>query len=87
MSRNGDEDDATPKFDNESNTNNNGEGSKTRSLTDVKLKDLLKRLEKLTAENIKLKRKVKAKRTKGGSFSSEEEDFSYEEDLSKKGKK
>jgi hypothetical protein len=51
------------------------------------LKDLLKRLEKLTTENIKLKRKVQAKRTKGGSFSSEEEDFSYEEDLSKKGKK
>jgi hypothetical protein len=35
----------------------------------------------------KLRRKVKAKRTKGGSSSSEEEDSSYEEDVSKKGKK
>jgi hypothetical protein len=47
----------------------------------------MKRLEKLTAENNKLKRKIKAKRTKGGSSSSEEEDSSNEEDVSKKGKK
>jgi hypothetical protein len=47
----------------------------------------MKRLEKLTAENNKLRRKVKAKRTKGGSSSSEEEDPSYEEEDSKKGKK
>jgi hypothetical protein len=47
----------------------------------------MKRLEKLTAENNKLRRKVKAKRTKGGSSSSEEEDSSYEEEDSKKGKK
>jgi restriction endonuclease S subunit len=46
----------------------------------------MKRLEKLTAEN-KLRRKVKAKRTKEGSSWSEEEDSSYEEDVSKKGKK
>jgi hypothetical protein len=87
MSRNGDEDDATPRFDDESNNNNNGEGSKTRALTDAKLEDLMKRLEKLTAKNNKLRRMVKAKRTKGGSSSSEEEDSSYEEDVSKKGKK
>jgi hypothetical protein len=87
MSRNGDEDDATLRFDNESNTNNNGEGSKTRASIDAKLEDLMKRLEKLTTENDKLRRKVKAKRTKGGSSSSEEEDSSYEEDVSKKGKK
>jgi hypothetical protein len=47
----------------------------------------MKRLEKLTAENNKLRRKVKAKRTKGGSSSSEEEDSSYEEEASKKRKK
>jgi hypothetical protein len=87
MLRNGDEDDATPRFDDESNTNNNGEGSKTRSLTDAKLEDLMKRLEKLMAKNNKLGRKVKVKRTKGVSFSSEEEDSSYEEDASKKGEK
>jgi hypothetical protein len=87
MLRNGDEDDATLRFDDESNTNNNGEGSKTRSLTDAKLEDLMKRLEKLMAKNNKLGRKVKVKRTKGVSFSSEEEDSSYEEDATKKGEK
>jgi hypothetical protein len=51
------------------------------------MEDLMKRLEKLTAENYKLRRKVKAKRTKGGSSSSEEEDSSNEEDVSKKEKK
>jgi hypothetical protein len=46
----------------------------------------MKRLEKLTAENNKLRRKVKAKRTKWGSSSSEEEDSSNEEDVSRKEK-
>jgi seryl-tRNA synthetase len=87
MSRNGDEDNTSPRFDDESNTNNNEEGSKMRVSIDANLEDLMKRLEKLTAENNKLRKKVKAKRTKGGSSSSEEEDSSYEEDVSKKGKK
>jgi hypothetical protein len=60
MSRNRDEDDATPRFDDKSNTNDNEEGSKTRASTDAKLEDLMKRLEKLTAKNNKLRRKVKA---------------------------
>ncbi len=47
----------------------------------------MRRLEKLTAENNKLKRKAKGKKTKGGSSSSEDEDSSLEEDVSKKGKK
>jgi DNA-directed RNA polymerase subunit M/transcription elongation factor TFIIS len=47
----------------------------------------MKRLEKLMAENNKLRRKVKAKRTKGDSSSSEEEDSSYEEEDTKKGKR
>jgi hypothetical protein len=51
------------------------------------LEDLMKRLEKLTVKNNKLRRKVKAKRTKGCSFSSEEEDSLYEDEDSKKGKK
>jgi hypothetical protein len=46
----------------------------------------MKRVEKLTVKNNKLRRKVEAKRTKGGSFSSEE-DSSYEEKDSKKEKK
>jgi hypothetical protein len=87
MSKNGDKDDATPWFDDKSNTNNNEEGSKMGASIDAKLEDLIKRLQKLTTENNKLRRKVKAKRTKGGSSSSEEEDSSYEEDVSKKGKK
>jgi regulator of replication initiation timing len=87
MSKNGDEDDATLRFDDKSNTNNNEESSKMRASTDAKLEDLMKRLEKLTIENNKLRRKVKAKRIKECSSSSEEEDSSYEEEDSKKGKK
>jgi hypothetical protein len=60
MSRNRDEDDATPRFDDKSNTNDNEEGSKTRASTDAKLEDLMKRLEKLMAKNNKIRRKVKA---------------------------
>jgi septal ring factor EnvC (AmiA/AmiB activator) len=87
VSRNEDEDNATSRFDDKSNTNNNEEGSKTRASIDAKLEDLMKRLEKLTTENNKIRRKVKAKRTKGDSFSSEEEDSSYEEEDSNKEKK
>jgi hypothetical protein len=87
MSRNSNEDDATLRFDDKSNTNNNEESSKTRSSIDAKLEDLMKRLEKLTVENNMLRRKVKAKRTKGCSSSSEEEDSSYEKEDSKKGKR
>jgi hypothetical protein len=47
----------------------------------------MKRLEKLTAENNKLRRKIKAMRTKGGSSLSEEKDSSNEDDVYKKGKK
>jgi hypothetical protein len=47
----------------------------------------MRRLENLTAENNKLRRKAKGKKTKGGSSSSEDEDSSLEEDVSKKGKK
>jgi hypothetical protein len=86
MSRNKDQDDATLRFVDKSNTNNSEESSKTRASTHAKLKDLLKRLEKLTAKNNKLRRKVKAKRTKGDSSSSKG-DSSYEEEDSKKGKK
>jgi chlorite dismutase len=87
MLRYGDEDDATLRVDDKSNTNNSEESSKTRVSTDAKLENLMKRLEKLAAGNNKLRRKVKANRTKGDSSSSEEEDSSYEEEDSKKGKK
>jgi hypothetical protein len=87
MSRNGDEDDATPRFDDKSNSNNNEESFKTKASTDAKLEDLMKRLEKLTTENNKIRRKVKAKRIKGVYSSSEEEDSLYEEEDSKKEKR
>jgi hypothetical protein len=87
MLRNGDEDDATLRFDDKSNTNISEESSKMRASTDAKLEDLIKRLQKLTTENNNLRRKVKANRTKGDSSSSKEEDSSYEEKDSKKEKK
>jgi uncharacterized membrane protein len=83
MSRNGDEDDATLRFNDKSNSNNNEKSSKTRASIYAKLEDLMKRLGKLTAENNKLRRKVKSKRNKGGSSSSEE-DSSYEGRLQKR---
>jgi hypothetical protein len=47
----------------------------------------MRRLEKLTAENKKLRAKAKGKKTKGSSSSSEEEDSSFEEEVFKRGKK
>jgi ribosome-associated translation inhibitor RaiA len=62
MSRNGDEGDATLRFDDKSKTNISEESSKMRGSIDAKLEDLMKRLEKLTAKSNKLRRKVEAKR-------------------------
>jgi hypothetical protein len=87
MPRNRDEDDVIPRFNDKSNTNISEESSKMRASTDAKFEDPMKRLEKLTAENNKLRRKVKAKMTKEDSSSSKEEDPSYEEEDSIKGKK
>jgi hypothetical protein len=56
MLRNGDKEEATPRFNDESNTNNNEEVYKTKASIDTKLEDLLKRLEKLTTKNNKLKK-------------------------------
>jgi hypothetical protein len=87
MSRTGNDNEELLMLDDESTTNNNEEGSKIGASTYAQLKDLMKRLEKLTDENNKLGRKAKAKRTKGGASSSEKEDSSCKEDVSKKGKK
>jgi hypothetical protein len=87
MSRIGDENEELPRFDDETNPNTNVEGSKMGASADATLEDLIRRLEKLTAENNKLRRKPKAKNTKGDSSSSEDEDSSLEEDVFKKGKK
>jgi hypothetical protein len=87
MSRTRNENEELPRFDDQTNPNNNVEGSKTRASADATLEDLIRWLEKLTAENNKLRRKAKDKKTKGGSPSSEDEDFSFEENVYKKGKK
>jgi hypothetical protein len=87
MSRTGEEDEVSPRFDDENNMNNNQEDDKSRASGGPSLEDLMRRLEKLTVENNKLRRKAKGKKTKGGSSSSEDGDSSLEEDVSKKGKK
>jgi hypothetical protein len=87
MSRNGDEDDTSPRFDVEDTMNNNKDDAKSGASNAPTLEDLMRRLEKLTIENNKLRKKAKGKKTKVGSSSSEDEDFSLEEDVSKKGKK
>jgi hypothetical protein len=87
MSRTGEEDEVPPQFDDENNTNNNQEDDKSRASGGPSLEDLMRRLEKLTVKNNKLRRKAKGKKTKGDSFSSKDEDSLLEEDVSKKGKK
>jgi hypothetical protein len=82
-----DENKELPRFDDETNPNTNVEGSKTGGSADATLEDPTRRLEKLTADNNKLRRKAKGKKTTGGSSSSEDENSSLEEDVSKKGKK
>jgi hypothetical protein len=54
---------------------------------DATLEDLMRRLEKLTTEKNKLRRKAKGKKTKGASSSNEDEDSSFEEDVPWKGRK
>jgi hypothetical protein len=86
MSRVGDEDEVPPKFDDEGNPTNNEDGSMSGASTGPTLEDHIRRLEKLMTENNKLRAKAKDKKTKGNSFSSEEEDSSFEEEVYKKGK-
>jgi hypothetical protein len=86
MSRVRDEDEVPPKFDDEGNPTNNEDGSMSGASTGPTLEDHIRRLEKLMTENNKLRAKAKDKKTKGNSFSSEEEDSSFEEEVYKKGK-
>jgi hypothetical protein len=87
MSRIGEEDEVPPRIDGENNTNNNQEDDKSGASGGPSLEDLMRRLEKLTTKNKKLRAKAKGKKTKGSSSSSEEKYFSFEEEVSKKGKK
>jgi hypothetical protein len=79
MSRTGKEDEVPPWFDDENNTNNNQEDDKSGASRGPFLEDLMRRLEKLTAENKKLRAKAKGKKIKWCSFSGEEEDSSSKE--------
>jgi hypothetical protein len=72
MSRTAEIQEIAQKFNEEGNPVIVEEGSKTGASNAPTLEDLMKRLEKLTTEYKKLRRKVKAKRTKRGSSSSEE---------------
>jgi hypothetical protein len=64
MLRTKDEHEVPPRFDDENNTKNNQEGDKSGAFGAPSLEDLMRRLEKLTAENKKLRAKAKAKRQK-----------------------
>jgi hypothetical protein len=59
MSRIGEEDEVPPQFDNENNMNNNQKDDKSRASEGPSLEDLMRRLEKLTTKNNKLRRKAK----------------------------
>jgi hypothetical protein len=74
MSRTRRVDEVPPKFDEECNPIIIEQGSKTGASNASTLEDLMRQLEKLTAENKKLRAKAKGKKTKGSSSSSEEED-------------
>jgi hypothetical protein len=87
MSRTGEEVEVPLKFDEEGNPINIEEGSKTGALNALTLEDLMRKVEKLTAENKKFRAKAKCKKTKGSSSSSEEENSSFEEEVSKEEKK
>jgi hypothetical protein len=87
MLRTGEEDEIPPKFDEEDNPVNIDESSKSGAFNASTLEDLMRKLEKLTAKNKRLRGKAKGKKTKGSSSSSEEENSSCEEEVSKKGRK
>jgi hypothetical protein len=67
------EDEVPPKFDEEGNPVNIDESSKSGASNASTLEDLMRKVEKLTAKNKRLRAKSKDKKTKGSSSSSEEE--------------
>jgi hypothetical protein len=64
MSRNEDEDEVPLKFDDKGNPINNDDGTKLGASASPTLNDLMRRVEKLTTENKKLRAKAKGKKTK-----------------------
>jgi hypothetical protein len=86
MSRTVEIEEVSPKFDEKGNPVTTEEGSKTGASNAPTLEELTRRLEMLSAKNKKLRAKVRGKKTKGSS-SCKGEDSSFEEEVSKKGKK
>jgi hypothetical protein len=76
-----------PLLDEDGNPIVGEDDTNTKISTTPTLQELMRRLEELTAENKKLRAKAKNKKAKGNSFSSEEEDSSFEEDIPKREKK
>jgi hypothetical protein len=76
-----------PPLDKDGNPIVGEDGANTETSTAPTLEELMRRLEGLTTENKMLRAKAKNKKTKGNSYSSEEEDSLFEEDVSKKEKK
>jgi phage-related minor tail protein len=64
MSRTRDEDEVPPMFNDEGNPTSIEDGSKSGASTGPTLEDLMRKLEKLTTENKKLREKVKGKKIK-----------------------
>jgi hypothetical protein len=64
MSRTGDEEEFPLKFDDEGNPTNNDDGSKSGASDSPTLEKLMRRLEKLTVKNKKLRAKARGKKTK-----------------------
>jgi hypothetical protein len=67
------EDEVPPKFDEEGNPVNIDESSKSGASNTSTFEDLMRKVEKLTAKNKRLRAKAKDKKTKGSFSSSEEE--------------
>jgi hypothetical protein len=76
-----------PLLDEDGNPIVGEDDTNTKISTTPTLQELMRRLEELTAENKKHRAKAKNKKAMGNSFSSEEEDSSFEEDIPKREKK
>jgi hypothetical protein len=83
MSRIREEEEVPPKFNEEGNSINTNEGSKSGASNAPTLQDLMKKLEKIKAKNEKLRSKERKTKV----YSSSSEDGDSEEEVSKKGRK
>jgi hypothetical protein len=87
MSRTEEIEEVPPKFDEEGNPVIIEEGFKTGASNAPTLEELMRRVEKVTSKNKKLRAKAQGKKTKRSSSSSEEKGSSFKNDVFKKVKK